>query len=63
VTKLAFRRRSSGLDPAEMKALTKGLIFFGAYRHAAERLRSGALDGLFPEGAFPPALPCRPAPG
>jgi len=46
-----------------MKALTKGLIFFAAYRHAAERLRSGALDGLFPEGAFPPALPCRPAPG
>ena len=38
-------------------------IFLAAYRHAAERLRSGALDVLFPEGAFPPALPCRPAPG
>lgn len=38
-------------------------IFLGAYRQAAERLRSGALDVLFPEGAFPPALPFRPAPG
>jgi REP element-mobilizing transposase RayT len=38
-------------------------IFLAAYRHAAERLRSGALDVLFPEGSFPPALPYRPAPG
>lgn len=36
-------------------------IFCSAYRHAAERLRSGALDALFPEGAFPPALPYRSA--
>lgn len=38
-------------------------IFFGAYRQAAERLRSGALDALFPAGAFPPAAPWRPVPG
>ena len=37
--------------------------FLGAYRQAAEKLRSGALDVLFPEGAFPPALPFRSAPG
>jgi hypothetical protein len=33
--------------------------FLGAYRHAADRLRAGALDARFPEGAFPPALPYR----
>jgi len=38
-------------------------IFFAAYRHAAERLRAGARDALFPAGSFPPALPFRPAPG
>jgi REP element-mobilizing transposase RayT len=38
-------------------------IFLAAYRHAAARLRAGARDALFPEGAFPPALPCRPASG
>lgn len=32
-------------------------IFLDAYRRAAERLRSGALDTLFPEGAFPPPMP------
>ena len=37
--------------------------FVAAYRQAAERLLSGALDAIFPEGAFPPALPIRPAPG
>lgn len=37
--------------------------FLGAYRQAAERLRTGALDVLFPEGAFPPALPYRPSTG
>jgi hypothetical protein len=37
-------------------------LFLGAYRQAAERLRSGGLDVLFPDGAFPPALPCRHAP-
>lgn len=37
--------------------------FVGAYRRAAERLRTGALDVCFPEGAFPPALPCRAALG
>jgi hypothetical protein len=35
-------------------------IFLGAYRHAADRLRMGALDALFPEGAFPPPMPFRP---
>lgn len=35
-------------------------IFLGAYRQAAGRLRSGALDAHFPEGAFPPALPFQP---
>jgi hypothetical protein len=34
-------------------------IFLGAYRHAADRLRTGALDALFPEGAFPPPMPFR----
>lgn len=38
-------------------------VFLAAYRRAAERLGSGALDVLFPEGAFPPALPFQPAPG
>jgi REP element-mobilizing transposase RayT len=38
-------------------------LFLSAYRSAAERLRSGALDVLFPEGSFPPALPFRSAPG
>lgn len=33
--------------------------FLAAYRHAADRLSSGALDMLFPRGAFPPALPHR----
>jgi len=37
--------------------------FVAAYRQAAERLRSGALDALFPAGAFPPALPFRHACG
>lgn len=37
-------------------------IFLGTYRRAAERLRSGAFDAVFPPGAFPPALPIRPAP-
>ncbi len=37
--------------------------FVAAYRHAAERLRSGALDARFPAGAFPPALPVRSASG
>ncbi len=32
-------------------------IFVGAYRRAAELLRSGALDAPFPEGAFPPPMP------
>ncbi len=31
--------------------------FLDAYRRAAQRLRAGALDALFPDGAFPPALP------
>ena len=38
-------------------------IFLAAYRHAAERLRLGALDAIFPAGSFPPALPYRPAYG
>ncbi|MCB1009108.1 MAG: transposase [Acidobacteria bacterium] len=37
--------------------------FLGAYRMAADRLRSGKLDVIFPDGAFPPALPFRHAPG
>jgi len=32
-------------------------IFVAAYRCAADRLRSGALDSRFPEGAFPPPMP------
>lgn len=37
--------------------------FLASYRQAAECLRTGALDVGFPDGAFPPALPYRPAPG
>ena len=49
---------------AAREALREGYrTFLGAFRHAAERLRSGALDALFPEGAFPPAMPPRPAQG
>ena len=31
--------------------------FVRAYRHAAERLRNGVLDALFPPGSFPPPRP------
>jgi hypothetical protein len=31
--------------------------FFAAFREAAERLRAGAVDVLFPPGSFPPAAP------
>ena len=31
--------------------------FLGAFREAAERLREGDRNALFPEGCFPPALP------
>ncbi len=37
--------------------------FLNAYRRAADRLRTGTLDVLFPEGSFPPALPRRFASG
>lgn len=32
-------------------------IFLAAYRLAAERLRSGVMDVVFPDGCFPPARP------
>ncbi len=35
--------------------------FLDAYRIASGRLREGHLDAVFPEGAFPPALPFVPA--
>ena len=31
--------------------------FLGAFRTAAEKLRAGARDVVFPAGSFPPALP------
>lgn len=34
-------------------------FFLGAYRRAAERLRSGSIDALFPAGSFPPPIPYR----
>lgn len=34
-------------------------LFVAAYRRAAERLREGLGDALFPEGSFPPPLPFR----
>ncbi len=34
-------------------------VFWAGYRRAAERLRSGYLDALFPDGSFPPPLPFR----
>jgi hypothetical protein len=32
-------------------------LFVGAYRQAAEKLRAGNRDAVFPLGSFPPALP------
>ncbi|HEX9801259.1 MAG TPA: transposase [Thermoanaerobaculia bacterium] len=34
-------------------------IFVGTYRRAADRLRSGVTEALFPDGSFPPPLPFR----
>ena len=34
--------------------------FCADYRHAADRLRAGARDVLFPEGSFPPPMPYQP---
>ena len=31
--------------------------FLGAFRTAAEKLRAGVRDAVFPAGSFPPALP------
>jgi len=31
--------------------------FVAAYREAAEKLRAGIRDVIFPQGSFPPALP------
>jgi hypothetical protein len=31
--------------------------FYAAYRQAAEKLRSGDLTAIFPEGSFPPPRP------
>lgn len=36
-------------------------LYLAGYRRAADRLRRGALDALFPEGSFPPPLPFRAA--
>ena len=35
-------------------------LFTAGYRRAAERLRQGAIDVLFPDGSFPPPLPFQP---
>ena len=32
-------------------------LFVAAYRDAAEKLRAGIRDVVFPRGSFPPALP------
>ena len=32
-------------------------LFVAAYRTAAEKLRAGIRDVVFPQGSFPPALP------
>ncbi len=32
-------------------------LVLGAFRDAAERLRDGDRDAVFPEGTFPPSLP------
>lgn len=63
-----LKKRPAPLAHAASRAARASLreayrTFFGAYRQAAERLRSGALDVLFPRGAFPPALPGRFATG
>lgn len=44
---------------AVRKAYTQ---FVAAYRRAAERLRCGTTEALFPPGCFPPSLPFQPAP-
>jgi hypothetical protein len=44
---------------AEMRQFLWGLYaeFVGKFRDAAEKLRAGVLDAVFPPGCFPPALP------
>ena len=47
---------------AASKAVRRGLwdayaLFVAAYRAAAEKLRAGIRDVVFPAGSFPPALP------
>ena len=32
-------------------------LFVGAFRQAAEKLKAGNRDAVFPLGSFPPALP------
>src|SRR3954464_11201076 len=34
-------------------------LFVAAYRDAAEKLRAGVRNVVFPDGCFPPALPIR----
>jgi REP element-mobilizing transposase RayT len=46
--------------PEVRRALRKAYFAFReAYLHAARLLRAGVRDAVFPEGAFPPALPFR----
>lgn len=48
------------LDAAVRRTFRRSYFaFLDAYRHAAQRLRSGDLEATFPAGAFPPPLPFR----
>lgn len=50
--------RFHAYEAAVRKALREAYsAFAAAFRSASERLRSGDLGALFPEGCFPPALP------
>jgi hypothetical protein len=56
------RRSPAPLFHAATKAMRKALweayaLFVAAFREAADRLRSGDRNALFPVGSFPPGLP------
>ena len=55
--------RSSGDPPSGSLRIVRRAayyLFVAAFRAAAERLKRGCKDAVFPDGCFPPPLPfCR----
>lgn len=48
------------VEPEVRRAFRKAYFtFLAAYRHAASLLKAGVREAIFPDGAFPPALPVR----